>query len=31
MLAETKQNVLITIILITGMVTFVHNSGLWPP
>jgi len=29
MLAETKQNTFITIILITGMVVFVHNAGLW--
>ena len=29
MLAETKQNTFIIIILINGMVVFVHNSGLW--
>jgi hypothetical protein len=28
MLAETKQNTLIAIILITGMVVFVHKPGL---
>ena len=29
MLAATKQNTFITIILIAGMIVFVHISGLW--